>query len=122
MAVQDAPAWRALVTAAVRLASAAAACWWAVATQPRTSTSCPVGSGTGRWPLPRLERAALQDGHNATAPTWMVAVSVVACVVAQRRAVNGSLTLRGGHDAASWAGRRRVLRVRVGLVRPVVNC
>ena len=29
IAVQDAPAWRALVTAAARVASAALACWWA---------------------------------------------------------------------------------------------
>ena len=37
MTVQDAPARRALVTAATRVASAALACWWAVVTQPRTS-------------------------------------------------------------------------------------
>src|ERR1019366_728486 len=73
---QVAPPWRALVTAAARVASAAPACWWAVATQPRTSNARPAGSGAGVWPLPRVERAALQDGHSATAPYRRVAVSV----------------------------------------------
>src|SRR5674476_1390758 len=73
---QVAPLWRALVTAAVRVASAAPACWWALAIQPRTSNVGPAGSGIGVWPLPRVERAALQDGHSATAPYWTVAVSV----------------------------------------------
>jgi len=76
MTDQVAPAWRALVTAAARVASAVWACWCAVATQPSTSTVGPGGSGTGVWPLPRVERAALQDPHNATAPRRMVAVSV----------------------------------------------
>src|SRR5665811_2514811 len=76
MTDQVAPVWRALVTAAARVASAARACWWAVATQPRTSNGRPAGSGTGVWPLPRVERVALQDAHNATAPTRMVAVRV----------------------------------------------
>jgi hypothetical protein len=76
MAVQEAPAWRALVTAAARVASAARAAWWVVATQPRTSNCGPVGSGTVGSPLPRLERAVLQEAHNATVPTWTVAVSV----------------------------------------------
>src|SRR5450631_59328 len=76
MVDQVAPPWRALVTAAARVASAAPACWWAVATQPRTSNAGPAGSGTGVWPLPRVERAALQDGHSATAPYRTVAVSV----------------------------------------------
>src|SRR5664280_503109 len=73
---QVVPPWRALVTAAARVASAAPACWWAVATQPRTSNAGPAGSGTGVWPLPRVERAALQDGHSATAPYRSVALSV----------------------------------------------
>jgi len=76
MADQVAPVWRALVTAAARVASAALACWWAVVTQPRTSNAGPAGSGTGVWPLPRVERAVLQDGHSAVALSWMVAVSV----------------------------------------------
>src|ERR1035437_3133363 len=73
---QVAPLWRALVTAAARVASAAPACWWAVAIQPRTSNAGPADSRTGAWPLPRVERAALQDGHSATAPYRTVAVSV----------------------------------------------
>src|SRR5664280_1024788 len=74
--VQDAPPWRALVTAAARVASAALACWWAVATQPRTSNTTPAGSGTGGWPLPRVERAALHDAHSMMAPSWTVAAAV----------------------------------------------
>src|SRR5450631_419759 len=76
IADQDAPLWRALVTAAARVASASPACWLAVAIQPRTSNAGPVGSGTGVWPLPRLERVVLQDAHSATAPSRTVAVSV----------------------------------------------
>src|ERR1035437_6784491 len=76
MTAQVPPHWRSLVTAAARVASAAPVCWWAVATQPRTSNAGPAGSGTGVWPLPRVERAALQDGHSATAPYRTVAVSV----------------------------------------------
>src|SRR5664279_1321596 len=73
---QVAPPWRALVTAAARVASAAPACCWALATQPRTSNAGPAGSRTGAWPLPRVERAALQDRHSATAPYRTVAVSM----------------------------------------------
>src|SRR5674476_1114688 len=74
--VQDAPPWRALVTAAARVASAALAWWWAMATQPRTSNTTPAGSGTGVWPLPRVERAALHDAHSMMAPSWTVAAAV----------------------------------------------
>src|SRR5664280_376340 len=76
MTDQVAPPWRALVTAAARVASAAPACWWALATQPRTSNAEPADNRTGAWPLPRVERPALQDGHSATAPYRSVAVSV----------------------------------------------
>ena len=76
MTVQGVPAWRALVTAAARVASAAVACWWAVVIQSRMSNVGPGGSGTGIWPLPRVERAVLQDAHSTTLRRRMVAVSV----------------------------------------------
>ena len=41
MVDQDAPACRARVTAAARVASAVMAWWWAVVTQPRTSNAGP---------------------------------------------------------------------------------
>src|SRR5674476_1232971 len=100
MTDQVAPHWRALVTAAARVASAAPACWWAVAIQPRTSNPGPAGSGTGVWPLPRVERAALQDGHSATAPYWTVAVSMHH----GRRAGSSAQWQRRGLAAMSPAG------------------
>src|SRR5674476_984743 len=117
--VQDAPPWRALVTAAARVASAALACWWAVATQPRTSNTTPAGSGTGVWPLPRVERAALQDAHSATAPYWTVAVSVDR---GRQQPVESALACHYAHDPARRPGCTRPATVQYGAVALCASC
>src|SRR5674476_1332903 len=48
--VQEVPAWRALVTAAARVASAAPTCWWAVGPSPGRRTPPRLVAGPGFGP------------------------------------------------------------------------